>query len=70
MTAATTKLSSSKIRRPKNFRGKSPLASLIFGSSPIKGIQPRRASPSDLFLKNHIPDHFKETPCAFHASPF
>ncbi len=48
-----------KNRRPKGFRGKGRLASLLLGHRPLAGMLPRRASPSGLFLENRTPSNFQ-----------
>ena len=44
---------------PGGFRAKDRLASLPFGRRPMKGILPRRASPSSFLLENSTPRDFQ-----------
>src|SRR5712692_6775197 len=48
-----------KTRRPKGFRAKGRLASLLLGHRPLAGMLPRRASPPGLLPENRPPATFK-----------
>jgi len=50
---------SQKTRRPEGFRANSRLASLLLGRRPMKGILPRRASPSSSLHENSTVRNFQ-----------